>query len=88
MADGKEIQTKGHQDLINSVAFSPNGQFIASGSHDKTIRIWNLADDKEIQKLEGHENWINSVAFSPDGQFIASGSHDKTIRIWNWADGK
>ena len=49
MADGKEIQKlEGHQDYIMSVAFSPDGQFIASGSDDKTIRIWNLADGKEI----------------------------------------
>ena len=53
--------------IDNSVAFSPEGQFIAIGSADKTIRIWNLADGKEIQKLEGHQNIINSVASSPEG---------------------
>ena len=71
-----------------SVAYSPDGKFIASGSGDQTVRIWNLADGKEILKLEGHQYIIMSVAYSPDGKFIVSGSHDKTVRVWNLEDGK
>ena len=74
--------------MITSVAYSPDGKFIASGSYDKTVRIWNLEDGKEILKLEGHQKDITSVAYSPDGKFIASGCADKTVRIWNLADGK
>ena len=71
-----------------SVAYSPDGKFIASGSCDKTVRIWNWADCKEILKLDRHQDTIYSVAYSQDGKFIASGSGDKTVRIWNLADGK
>ena len=53
-----------------------------------TIRIWNLANGKEIKKLEGHQSRINSVAYSPDGKFVASCSEERTIRIWNLEYGK
>ena len=52
------------------VAYSPDGQFIASGSHSKTVRIWNLIDGKEIQKLEKHQDWTKSVAYSEDSKYI------------------
>ena len=67
-----------------SVAYSPDGKFIVSGSVDSTVRIWNLPDGK----LEGHLGAITSVAYSPYGKFIATGSLDKTVRIWNLAYGK
>jgi WD40 repeat protein len=57
-----------------SVAFSPDGKNIASGSEDKPIKLWNL-DGKELRTLTGHSNAVLSVAFSPDGKTIASGSY-------------
>src|SRR5207253_2235489 len=74
---------QGHMNSVRSVAFSPDGRFIASGSSDNTIRIWDLTSSKSIATLQGHTNFVRSVAFSPDGRFIASGSSDKTIRIWD-----
>ncbi len=74
---------EGHTDLVWSVAFSPNGQTLASGSQDRTIRLWNPNNGNLKRTLTGHRDAVNSVAFSPDGRTLASGSWDGTIRLWN-----
>ena len=75
---------RGHTGLVFSVAFSPDGKRVASGSGDKTIRIWDTATGKLVTgPLKGHTGWVFSVSFSPDGKRIVSGSGDKTIRIWD-----
>ncbi len=66
---------------VNSVAISPNGQTLVSGSADKTIIIWNLATGNLIRTLEGHSYSVYSVAISPDGQTLVSASKDKTLKI-------
>ena len=76
---------EGHSSSVKSVAFSPDGSRIASGSSDRTIKIWDAKSGKEIRTLEGHSD---SVAFSPDGSRIASGSADRTIKIWDAKLGK
>ncbi|WKT54223.1 G-protein beta WD-40 repeat [Fusarium oxysporum f. sp. vasinfectum] len=82
------LQTlEGHCDSVNSVAFSADGQRLASGSIDKTVKIWDAATGAYIQTLEGHAASVNSVAFSPDGQYLASGSIDKIIKVWDAATG-
>jgi WD40 repeat protein len=74
----------GHTDYVNSVAFSPDGQTLASGSSDGTIRLWEVATGQQISApLAGHTASVRSVAFSPDGQTLASGSADTTIRLWD-----
>ena len=70
---------------VNSVAFSPDGSRLASGSWDETIRLWNATTGKLMATLRGHTNDVNSVAFSPDGSRLASGSTDGTIRLWDVA---
>nr|WP_322685973.1 caspase family protein [Nostoc sp. DedQUE07]MDZ8132322.1 caspase family protein [Nostoc sp. DedQUE07] len=74
---------QGHEDGVKSVAFSPDGQRIISGSDDKTLRLWDLNGLPIGQPFVGHEDGVKSVAFSPDGQRIISGSDDKTLRLWD-----
>ena len=78
----------GHQDAVRGVSFSPDGKTIASASADKTIKLWNVADGKELRTLSGHQSEVYSTSFSPDGKTIASASADKTIKLWNVVDGK
>ena len=79
---------EGHSSSVYSVAFSQDGKIVASGSVDKTIRLWDTATGKSLQTLEGHSGYVFSVAFSQDGKMVASGSYDKTIRLWDTATGK
>src|SRR5271166_5546107 len=79
---------KGHTGLVYSVAFSPDGKVLATGSFDSTVKLWDFASKKELQTLKGHTLPVYSVAWSPDGKLLASGSQDKTIRLWDPKDGK
>ncbi|MBD2137363.1 hypothetical protein H6F32_07130 [Anabaena sp. FACHB-1237] len=81
---GNLLQTlTGHSGSVRSVAYSPDGQTVASGSVDSTIKLWNVNTGNLLQTLTGHSNSVRSVAYSPDGQTVASGSDDKTIKLWN-----
>jgi WD40 repeat protein len=74
----------GNTNTISSVAFSPDGQRIASASHDGTISLWNSATGEVIAgPSTGHSDHVISVAFSPDGKRLTSASDDQTIRMWD-----
>ncbi len=73
---------------IFRIAWSPDGQTLASPAEDKKIRLWDVEAGKLRQELEGHSDSVISVAWSPDGRNLASGSYDKTIRIWEVETGR
>ena len=73
----------GHTDWVRALVFSPNYQFLASGSADTTIRLWSLSAGVEVSLSGRHEDWVSSLVFSGDSRLLASGSKDGSIRIWN-----
>lgn len=77
----------GHTDKVYCVAFSPDGQTIASGSQETSVRLWRASEGTLLHTITGHSNIVTAVAFSPDGKLLASGSPDFTVRIWRVADG-
>src|SRR5262245_12334240 len=74
--------------IVYAVAFSPDGKTLASGSGDKTIRLWDVGAGRLIRSMAGHGGTVRSIAFSPDGKLLASASEDKSIKLWQVSTGK
>jgi WD40 repeat protein/serine/threonine protein kinase len=84
-----ESYLHGHTDVVNSVAYSPDGTLLASAGADNVIRLWDAASRQAVgEPLSGHTNTINRVAFSPDGTLLASASADNTVRLWSIPTGE
>src|SRR5262249_39643182 len=77
------VELKGNQGSMRSVAFSPDGTQIATGSSNNTATVWDAEKGTALLELKGHTGAVNSVAFSPDGKRIITGSGDRTVRVWD-----
>lgn len=79
---------KGHELAVIAVAIGPDSNYVATGSRDKTIKLWELSSGREVRSFLGHETSVNAIDFSRDGKFLVSSSTDKTARLWEVATGK
>ncbi|AFY53935.1 WD40 repeat-containing protein [Rivularia sp. PCC 7116] len=93
LESGKQLRQLGgwfssHSGIVDSLAFSGDGEVIVSGSWDETIKLWSVSTGRQIRTLKGHNSSVNTLAFSPDNQLLASGSLDCTIKLWHIITGR
>ncbi len=86
-ADRSVYTLRGHNKPVIGIAVSADGKYLASGSADSTIIIWDAGSYRSIKKIAGHRGQVTTLDFSPDGKWLITGSTDKTLRLWNVATG-
>jgi WD40 repeat protein len=79
---------QGHELAVTAIAFSPDSQLVATGSKDKTAKVWELKSGREVRSLLGHTATVSVVRFSPSGKHLVTASRDQTTRLWDVATGK
>src|SRR5581483_11378224 len=89
VADGALLRTiQGHKDALYSIALSPDGKILATGSYDQKIKLWDTETGAELRTLSGHNGAIYDLAFRPDGRILASASADRTVKLWEVSTGE
>ena len=83
-----QLTLRGHTDKIWAVAFSVDGQRLASASRDGAVRLWDTAGGRLLQTLTNHQAPVHAVAFSPDGRWLATGARDQMIKLWDPRSGQ
>jgi len=82
------VVQRGHNAAIKAAVFTSDGKYMLTGSRDKTAKLWDLNNGRELKTYFGHESTINGIALSPDGKYFATSSADKTARLWEVATGQ
>lgn len=86
---GKLLHTlKGHDGIVYSIAFSRQGEMLASGGQDATVKLWEVSSGRLLRSLEGHSQSVHSVAFDPMGELLVSASSDSTVKLWGVGNGR
>src|SRR5262249_29004515 len=88
-ASHERLILAGHDTGVRSATWSPDGARIVTGSYDKTARVWEVANGKELSRLEGHGDAVRSATWSPDGaRIVTAAFEDRTARVWEATTGK